>query len=137
MIRINLGLQKAYFYKGGQLVGVSKIATGKEGNATPSGTYKIIQKNRHHRSNLYGMFKDNVTHEVVNDDVDIEQDPVPPGCYFEGASMPYFMRFHGGIGMHTGYLPGYNASHGCVRMPDHMAQKFFANVDIGTPVIVD
>jgi lipoprotein-anchoring transpeptidase ErfK/SrfK len=46
------------------------------------------------------------------------------------------MRFNGGIGMHTGYLPGYAASHGCVRMPHHMSEKFFENVALGTPVIV-
>jgi hypothetical protein len=137
MVRINLHLQKAYFYKGDQLVGVSKISTGKEGNDTPPGNYKIIQKNRHHRSNLYGVFKDQLTGQVVNDDVDIKRDPIPPGCVFEGAEMPNFMRFTGGIGMHSGYLPGYNASHGCVRMPDHMARKYFDNVQVGTPVIVD
>lgn len=136
-IRINLHLQKASFYKGDQLVGVSKISTGKEGHNTPSGSYKIIQKNKDHRSNLYGVFKDKLTDEVVDDDAEIQNDPVPEGCYFEGASMPYFMRFNGGIGMHTGYLPGYNASHGCVRMPDHMARKFFSNVSVGTPVIVE
>jgi len=51
--------------------------------------------------------------------------------------MPYFLRFNYGIGMHTGFLPGYAASHGCVRMPDFMAKKFFENTKIGTPVIVE
>jgi lipoprotein-anchoring transpeptidase ErfK/SrfK len=51
--------------------------------------------------------------------------------------MPYFMRFNGAVGMHTGYLPGYAASHGCVRMPHHMAGKFFDNVEVGTLVIVE
>jgi len=136
-IRINLHLQKASFYKGDQLVGVSKISTGSEGHDTPSGTYKISQKNKDHRSNLYGVFKDKITDEVIDDDADMAKEKVPPGAYFEGASMPYFMRFNGGIGMHTGYLPGYNASHGCVRMPDHMARKYFKSVSVGTPVIVE
>ena len=50
--------------------------------------------------------------------------------------MPHFLRFNYGIGMHAGYLPGYAASHGCVRMPKSMAQKFFEHSEIGTPVIV-
>jgi lipoprotein-anchoring transpeptidase ErfK/SrfK len=50
--------------------------------------------------------------------------------------MFYFMRFTRGIGMHAGYLPGYAASHGCVRMPQEMAQTFYHNVEIGTPVTV-
>ncbi len=136
-IVINLHLQKASFYKGDQLVGVSKISTGKEGHDTPAGSYKVLQKNQNHRSNLYGVFKDKQTNQVVDDDADLTKEKVPEGCYFEGSSMPYFMRFNGGIGMHTGYLPGYNASHGCVRMPDHMARIYFQNVEVGTPVIVE
>jgi lipoprotein-anchoring transpeptidase ErfK/SrfK len=50
--------------------------------------------------------------------------------------MPYFMRITGGIGMHEGFLPGYAASHGCIRMPGFMAQKFFEYVNMGTPVSV-
>jgi lipoprotein-anchoring transpeptidase ErfK/SrfK len=50
--------------------------------------------------------------------------------------MPYFMRVTGGIGMHEGFLPGYAASHGCIRMPGFMAERFFENVSVGTPVTV-
>jgi L,D-transpeptidase catalytic domain len=50
--------------------------------------------------------------------------------------MPYFMEFCKYVGMHAGYLPGYPASHGCVRMPRDLAAEFFARVQIGTPVRV-
>ena len=136
-IRINLTLQKAFFYKDHHLVGVSLISTGKEGNNTPSGAYKITQKNKNHRSNLYGIIRNKATGEVVNDDADSRTSNIPPGCEFVGAPMYNFMRFTGGIGMHTGYLPGYSASHGCVRMPDKMAKKFFEHSQVGTPVIVE
>ena len=136
LIVIDRRLLKASFYKGDQLVGVSKISTGKEGHNTPAGHYRITQKDKDHRSTQYGVFKDKTTHQVVDDDADLTVEKVPPGCYFEGAKMPYYMRFYKGIGMHTGYLPGYNASHGCVRMPDRMAKIFFENVEVGTPVIV-
>jgi len=136
-IKINLEQQRAYFYKGSTLVGVSRISTGQEGHDTPPGHYRITQKNRNHRSNLYGIIRDKTTGEVINDDADSRVDKVPPGCEFVGAPMWNFMRFHGGIGMHTGYLPGYNASHGCVRMPDRMAKKFFEHSEVGTPVIVE
>ena len=136
-IRINIRQQKAYFYKGGQLVGVSLISSGKEDKGTPPGRYKITEKSKDHRSNIYGVFKDKVTNETINDSVDIRKDPVPPGAYFVAAPMPNFLRFNGGIGMHTGYLPGYPASSGCIRMPHHMAEKFFENVQLGTPVIVE
>jgi lipoprotein-anchoring transpeptidase ErfK/SrfK len=50
--------------------------------------------------------------------------------------MPYFMEFSPAIGVHAGYLPGYPASHGCVRMPRDLAALFFQRVQIGTPVTV-
>ncbi|MEM9237390.1 MAG: L,D-transpeptidase family protein [Verrucomicrobiota bacterium] len=137
LIKINRRQQKAFFYKGSELVGVSRISTGKEGHDTPPGRYKVTEKSKNHRSNLYGVFKEKGTGRVVNDDVDTRKDKVPPGCYYEGAPMWNFLRFNGGVGMHTGYLPGYNASHGCVRMPDKMAKKFFKNTKVGTPVIVE
>lgn len=137
IIRINRTQQKAFFYKGGQLVGVSRISTGKEGNNTPPGKYKVTEKDRDHYSSLYGVFKDKATGQTVNDNVDIRVDKVPPGCEYFPAPMKNFLRFNGGIGMHTGYLPGYAASHGCIRMPDFIASKFFDNAKVGTPVIVE
>jgi hypothetical protein len=137
LIIINRKEQKASFFKGGHLVGVSRISSGKEYHDTPNGRYKISELDEDHRSSLYGVFKNKITGQTINDDVDMAKDKVPPGAEFVGAPMPYFMRFNGGVGMHTGYLPGYAASHGCVRMPHQMAEKFFGNVKIGTPVIVE
>jgi len=134
-IRISLSEQRAYFYKGGELVGISAIATGREGYDTPSGTYKIIQKNKDHKSNLYGNYVD-ADGNILVKDVDVRKDKKPPGARFDGASMPYFMRIVGGVGMHEGFLPGYPASHGCIRMPGFMAEAFFSNVKHGTPVTV-
>ena len=59
-----------------------------------------------------------------------------PGEKFIPAPMHYFMRFVGADGMHAGYLPGYPASHGCVRMPEQYAIAFFNSVSVGTPVTV-
>ncbi|CAN5682222.1 hypothetical protein BH20VER1_BH20VER1_21490 [soil metagenome] len=134
-IRIRLSEQKAYFYKGGQLVGVSQISAGREGYATPTGSFKITQKSRDHVSNLYGDYVDDAGN-VVMPNVGIKRDPKPPGTTFRGAPMPYFMRIVGGVGMHAGYLPGYPASHGCIRMPEFMAENFFNAVTHGTPVTV-
>lgn len=134
-ITIDLSQQRAFFYKDRKLVGVSKISTGTNENATPTGDFKITQKNKDHESNLYGEYK-YPDGSIAQKDVDTTRDPKPPGTIYDGTDMPYFMRFHGGVGMHTGYLPGYAASHGCVRMPHYMAQKFFENVSIGTPVHV-
>lgn len=134
-IRINLGEQRAYFFKGGQLVGVSILSTGREGYGTPAGSYRIIQKDRDHKSNIYGDYVDR-NGFVLQKDIDNNKDPKPPGAIFDGARMPYFMRIVGGIGMHEGFLPGYAASHGCIRMPGFMAEAFFNTVSVGTPVTV-
>ena len=135
-IRIALSDQRAYFYKGGQLVGISALSTGREGFGTPTGTYKIQQKDQDHVSSIYGDYVDARTGEVVMKDIDRSKDKMPPGCKYDGAPMPYFMRIVGGVGLHEGFLPGYPASHGCIRMPGFMAEKFFANVSVGTPVTI-
>ncbi len=128
--------QKAYFYKGSQLVGVSPVSSGKSSHTTPAGRFKVSQKNADHKSSLYGVIRDTTTGQVVNADADTRKHRAKAGQVFENAPMPYFMRFNGAIGMHVGHLPGYAASHGCVRLPQEMAVKFFENVQIGTPVIV-
>jgi hypothetical protein len=134
-LRISLGEQRAYFFKAGQLVGVSVLSTGREGYNTPLGRFSIIQKDRDHKSNVYGDYVDR-NGSVIQKDIDVNKDPRPPGAVFDGARMPYFMRIVGGVGMHEGFLPGYPASHGCIRMPGFMAQAFFNNVSVGTPVTI-
>jgi lipoprotein-anchoring transpeptidase ErfK/SrfK len=134
-IVISLGDQRAYFYRGGKLVGVSAISSGKKGFDTPVGDFKVIQKDKDHVSNLYGKYvgEDGT---VVMEHADVTKDPAPAGASFDGAKMPFFLRFHEGAGMHAGHLPGVRASHGCVRLPRFMAEHFFQNAELGTPVKV-
>jgi len=135
-IVVKLGEQRAYFYKGDELAGESRISSGRRGFETPTGVYKVIQKDADHVSNLYGNFV-NEAGEVVKSNVDVTKDKPPEGASFQGSKMPYFLRFHGGYGLHAGRLPGRRASHGCVRLPRFMAQHFYKNVSYGTPVIVE
>ena len=134
-VKISLGEQRAYFYKAGVLVGVSQLSTGREGLNTPAGNYKIIQKDKDHVSSLFGDYVDS-SGKVVVANIDVKKDPKPPGTHFQGTPMPYFMRIVSGTGMHAGYLPGYPASHGCIRMPEFMAEDFFRSVSVGTPVTI-
>jgi hypothetical protein len=135
-VKISLGEQRAYFYKSGMLVGISQLSTGREGTNTPIGKYSVIQKDRDHVSNLYGDFVDSGGN-VVMPNVGVNTHTKPPGTHFKGAPMPYFMRITpGGVGLHAGYLPGYPASHGCIRMPEFMAEAFFKSVAVGTPVAI-
>ncbi len=134
-IEISIDRQQAHFYKGSQLVGVSALSTGRPGKETPRGSFKVIQKSPDHKSNLYGDYVDS-TGNVVAEAVDIRTDPAPAGTTFRGSAMPHFLRFTGAVGTHGGFLPGYPASAGCIRMPYHMAQVFYENSPLGTPVRV-
>ncbi|MCD9032246.1 L,D-transpeptidase [Luteimonas sp. Y-2-2-4F] len=105
---VSLDEQRAYAYRNGIAIGVSTISSGREGKETPTGVFTILQKRRDHRSNLY------------ND-----------------APMPYMQRLTwDGIALHGGTLPGYPASHGCVRLPQAFAEKLFAVTRNGDTVVV-
>lgn len=135
-IHLKLGEQVADFYRGDVLVGRSRVSTGDEMHPSPTGRHSILEKDRNHKSSRYGDFVD-AAGNVVQSNVDIKKDRPPAGTRFAGSPMTNFMRLtYDGVGMHTGFLPGYPASHGCIRMPDHMSATFFDNVKIGTPVLV-
>jgi hypothetical protein len=105
---ISLADQMAYAYEGDELIGVSTISSGRKGHLTPIGRFPIIEKKRMHRSIKY-----------------------------ENAPMPFMQRIDEyGIALHGGALPGYNASHGCVRLPQQFASKLFAATKVGTEVLI-
>jgi lipoprotein-anchoring transpeptidase ErfK/SrfK len=135
-ITIDLGAQAAYIYRGGDLIGRSRVATGKSSYRTPTGSFVLLDKQAEKMSNLYGRILD-ANGDVVNSDADARTDAIPAGGRYVGASMPYWMRLtSSGIGMHAGSIPnpGITASHGCIRMPRFMARQLFQSVPIGTPV---
>jgi lipoprotein-anchoring transpeptidase ErfK/SrfK len=133
-VEIDLEQQTAYLIRGRRIVLASPISTGRSGHLTETGAFKIIDKERNHFSSLYGKIVDARGRTVVADaDADMA---VPRGGKFIPAPMRYFMRFHSATGMHAGYLPGYPASHGCVRMAEQNATVFFNAVEVGTPVHV-
>ena len=131
---IDLSEQRAYLIKQGNVVLVSPIASGKPGWPTPTGDFRIFNKDIDHRSRSFGSVLDHWG-RVVNSNA-TPGSYVPPGGHYRPAPMPYFMEFSSAVGMHAGYLPGYPASHGCVRMPRDLAAMFFAQVHTGTPVTV-
>ena len=113
LLMVSISQQKAYLYRNGVRVAVSTVSTGMKGHETPTGVFTILQKNKDHKSNLYKDSKNNA------------------------AAMPYMQRLTwDGIALHSGNLPGYPASHGCVRMPDGFSQRLFAETELGMTVIV-
>jgi hypothetical protein len=133
-VEIDLQEQMAYLLQNGRPVMASPISSGRYGHLTETGSFKVIEKERTHYSSMYGKIVDGRGNTIVADaDADMS---VPRGGKFIPAPMHYFMRFNGADGMHAGYLPGYPASHGCVRMPEQYAIAFFNSVSEGTPVTV-
>ena len=105
---VSLPEQRVHVYRNGIRIAVSTCSTGKRGHRTPTGVFTILQKDKDHRSSLY-----------------------------DDAPMPNMNRLTwDGIALHAGHLPGYPASHGCVRLPMEFSEKLFAITHVGTPVIV-
>jgi hypothetical protein len=106
-IVINIGKQQLSLYSDGALIARSPVSTGTKTHPTPTGVFSIIQKRRHHVSNLYY------------------------------ASMPFMQRLTwSGVALHQGALPGYAASHGCVRLPSAFAQTLWKTTKIGARVVI-
>jgi lipoprotein-anchoring transpeptidase ErfK/SrfK len=133
-IEIDLQEQTAYLIRNGRVVLSTPVSAGRYGHLTGNGAFKVIEKELNHFSNMYGKIVDARGNTIVPDaDADM---PVPRGGKFIPAPMRYFMRFDGANGMHAGYVPGYPASHGCVRLPEENAIAFYNAVEVGTPVTV-
>jgi lipoprotein-anchoring transpeptidase ErfK/SrfK len=103
-----LDVQRIYVFQNDKLLGFSTISSGKKGKETPTGIFNILQKNIDHKSNLYS-----------------------------NAPMPFMQRLTwDGIAMHGGHLPGYPASHGCIRLPHAFAKSLFEATQMGQEVVV-
>ena len=105
---VSLPVQRMYVYRNGVLIGVTTVSTGTKGRETPTGVFTVLQKKVKHNSNLYN-----------------------------NAPMPYMQRLTwDGIAMHAGQLPGYAASHGCVRLPMGFAKLLYRVTKLGMTVVI-
>jgi lipoprotein-anchoring transpeptidase ErfK/SrfK len=103
-----LEYQRLYVFDGDDLVALTTISSGRKGHETPTGVFKILQKNINHKSNIYN-----------------------------NAPMPYMQRLTwDGIALHAGAIPGYSASHGCIRMPLPFAKALYGVTKMDQEVIV-
>jgi hypothetical protein len=108
LIIVSIPDQLVHVYRNGIRIAASTCSTGKPGHRTPSGVFKILQKDKHHRSSTYN-----------------------------NAPMPNMNRLTwSGIALHAGNLPGYPASHGCVRLPMGFSEKLFGVTRLGMTVVI-
>ena len=107
-VAISIEHQTLKLYDQNGLFAESPVSTGMRGHSTPMGVFSIIQKNKYHRSNIYS-----------------------------GAPMPYMQRITwSGVALHAGALPGYPASHGCIRMPMNFAMRMWGWTRMGARVVI-
>ncbi len=108
LIVVSIKSQQLFVFRDGQPWASSKVSTGKKGHETPTGEFPILQKKVHHRSNLYS-----------------------------NAPMPYMQRLTwDGVALHAGRIPGYAASHGCIRLPADFAQDLYKITDFTSTVVI-
>jgi lipoprotein-anchoring transpeptidase ErfK/SrfK len=135
-IVVSIPKQRAYFMIGEEIVADAPVSSGKRGHETPRGHFTVMEKDPNHHSSLYGDFVDG-SGRVVRAGVSAHIDSAPSGTHFAGAAMKWFLRLTGeGVGMHIGILPGYPASHGCIRESVDGAKLFYDHAKVGTPVDV-
>jgi lipoprotein-anchoring transpeptidase ErfK/SrfK len=108
LVVVDVARQRAIVYRSGQPIAVSTVSTGKPGRDTPTGVFPILSKETMHHSNLY-----------------------------DDAPMPFMQRLTwDGIALHAGHVPGYPASHGCVRLPKAFAEKLYGATSKGETVVI-
>jgi lipoprotein-anchoring transpeptidase ErfK/SrfK len=135
-IVVSIPKQRAYLMIGDQVVADGPVSSGRRGHETPKGHFTVMEKDPNHHSSLYGDFVDS-SGRTVRAGVSARSDSAPSGTHFAGASMKWFLRLTGeGVGMHIGILPGYPASHGCIRESVDGAKLFYDYAKVGTPVDV-
>jgi lipoprotein-anchoring transpeptidase ErfK/SrfK len=135
-IVVSLPKQRAYLMIGDDIVADGPISSGRQGHSTPSGHFNVMEKDPNHHSTLYGDFVDR-SGRVVRAGVSAQIDSAPSGTHFAGAPMKWFLRLTSeGVGMHVGILPGYPASHGCIRESADGAKLFYDYAKVGTSVHV-
>ena len=134
---VSLSKQRLYLMTGDQIYIDSPISSGKRGHSTPQGNFSIMEKDADHRSSIYGNFVDRKG-RVVRSGISSKIDSAPSGTRYLGAPMKWFCRLTGsGVGFHVGILPGYPASHGCIRLPEDIAPLIYQKVKVGTRVRVE
>ena len=135
-IVVSIPKQRAYLMIGEQIVADGPISSGKRGHESPRGNMRVLEKDPNHHSSLYGDFVDH-SGRIVRAGVSARADSAPSGTHFAGAAMKWFLRLtEDGVGMHIGILPGYPASHGCIRESVDGAKLFYDHAKVGTPVDV-
>lgn len=128
--------QRARLYVEGRVALDWPVSTGTHGHETPTGVFRVIEKDKNHKSNRYGKFI-NAQGKTIDSNADLANG-LPEGSTFQAAGMPNWHRLTwDGVGIHGGkVIPGKRLSHGCIRTPYAVAAKLFEHSEFGMPVYI-
>jgi hypothetical protein len=127
-VKVSLSKQRTYVMEGSQVLMVMPVSVGAPGNSTPSGNFTVYNKVEKKRANSHGYaYKGNQVKQTLLSNK-------PSGWSFKGTPMPYWVEFKPNYGFHTGWVKHHPCTHGCIRMHENLAPKFFRLVKVGTPV---
>lgn len=133
-VDILVGVQRGRLYVNDEIALDFPACTGKAGHETPLGSFRIQEKDRDHHSSSYGYVVDHKD-DTVNADA-TPSSKIPPGGRYIPASMPYWMRINGPVGLHEGAVYRDSNSHGCVRIPVEACKILFNKLTVGSRVNV-
>ena len=127
-VKVSLSKQRTYVMEGSEVLLAMPVSVGKAGSPTPSGNFRIFNKEAKRRANTHGYaYSGNQVKQTY-------LSKRPAGWSFKGTPMPYWCEFKPAYGFHTGWVKHHPCTHGCIRMHENLAPKFFRLVSVGTPV---
>jgi len=132
-VKVSLENQAVYVLEGDRVLLVTAATVGAANSPTPVGEFRVTHKDAQRRNRTYGFWVNTTTGQIVPGSV--HQRPAP-GWTFHGYPMPYWVEWMPGYGFHEGFVHPTPRSKGCVRLPRHVAPKFFALVKVGTPISI-
>jgi hypothetical protein len=129
-VKVSLSKQRTYVMEGNEMLLVMPVSVGASGSPTPSGNFRIFNKEAKRRANTHGFAYNGsqVKRSMLSSR--------PVGWSFKGTPMPYWCEFKPAYGFHTGWVKHQPTTHGCIRMHENLAPKFFRLVKVGTPVSI-
>jgi hypothetical protein len=129
-VKVSLSKQRTYVMEGSEVLLAMPVSVGAPGSVTPTGNFTIFNKVEKKRANTHGYAYsgDQVKKSMISSR--------PPGWSFKGTPMPYWSEFKPNYGFHTGWVKHHPCTHGCIRMHENLAPKFFRLIKVGTPVSI-
>jgi hypothetical protein len=129
-VKVSLSMQRVYVMEGSKLLMAMPVSVGASNSRTPQGSFRIQDKVAKYRANTHGYaYQGDKCKKTM-------LAGAPSGWSFKGTPMPYWCSFLPNYGFHTGWVKYQPCTHGCIRLHENLAPKFYRLVSVGTPVSI-